>query len=659
MKKLLYTLCISAVFLAFGGAEAAETDAQEAAQSANSEPAEQEGAYAFPVIKPEIYVYGGYGFISTEGSERAAEYEYLHSSPAFGGELRMFSFPHRFHLDLNIKNKKDFFGDVTYMYKDVVRFRGISTSLFHNLENVRLIDLDPSTLSPGVDVRDADQKYGIRSGMNSVFLRFKTPDYPFHLYLDGSLIERNGSQQQRSLLGSGSFNNVVRASQSREIDMDTKNVTLGMNTHLGPVEIDLSHGEKRFSTDGDKVLYDFYSASAARAAGVFPHNMIPELKGSSNTIKLHTSYTGRLVGSATFSKIDRENTDSNVKADYFIGAGEISWMASPRLAVFLKYRHKEIDVDTPATVAITDRTNPLNSYIYPVEPAISSITDSAAAIVRYRPVSGVTVRAEYGFEDIRRTVSSEWDVPQSTQRNTLSLSTDIRVAKGVSLKARYAHKYIENPAYNYEPDNSDEGRMSVSWLPAPRLNTLLSYIVTREKRDDLRFTDTPDARNREVNRNRVLWTLTYLLMKDLSVTGSYSYMSDKTEQDIAFRDPAGVAQVDPFVPNTETMHNYGLDLTYLPKNNISLSTGVSYTISRGAFYPSDINLLQPVSIASFAQLKTKELACSLSGEYRFKGGFAAGVQYRYSNFDDVLDNPYDDVEDGRAHLILLTLSKRW
>jgi hypothetical protein len=25
----------------------------------------------------------------------------------------------------------------------------------------------------------------------------------------------------------------------------------------------------------------------------------------------------------------------------------------------------------------------------------------------------------------------------------------------------------------------------------------------------------------------------------------------------------------------------------------------------------------------------------------------------------VLDNPWDDVQDGRAHIVLLTLSKKW
>ncbi|MFI5296292.1 MAG: hypothetical protein ACHQ0Y_14865, partial [Thermodesulfovibrionales bacterium] len=213
------------------------------------------------------------------------------------------------------------------------------------------------------------------------------------------------------------------------------------------------------------------------------------------------------------------------------------------------------------------------------------------------------------------------------------------------------------PAYNTEPDHSDEGKVSVTWRPLPRLNATVSYSIISERRDDLLFTDTPNAHNRDVNRNRLMGSVTYLLFKDLSVTAVYAYMHDSTKQDIVFQNSVGAPQVDPFVPSTDLVHNYVLNLNYLPKNNVTVNTGVSYTVSSGQFSPSDPNLLLPVSIASFSQLKTKEIIYYLSGEYRFKGGWAAGLQYRYSNSDDAL--AYDDMTDGKTHIVLLTLSKRW
>lgn len=629
--------------------------------------AEERHIYKFPDIKPDASFYGGYRFVHLNGSPRAEEFEYLHNSISLGWDLKAFPFPHRLGLHIDVKNRKDYFGDVNYAFKDIVIFRGINRTSFHNLDNIRLIDLDTGTASPGVDVRDKDKEYGVKTGMNSVLLRLKMPDFPFHIYIDSSLTEKDGTQQQRSLSGSGYFNNLLRTSQSRDIDWKTENIIIGANSHLGPIEVDISHGEKRFDVSGDKVLSDTYTAATstpARAAGTYQHNLIPELKGSSNTIKLHTSYTGSLVASTTFSKIERENIDSGAKADYFIGAGEVVWMPLTKLIFFLKYRHKEADIDNPDNVTITDRSNPANTYAYQVKKSISSVTDSVSGLIRHKPISGLTLKAEYSYEDIRRKDAGEWDVPQSTQKNTASLSADIKIIKSLKLKAKYTHKNIHDPASNIEPDHSDEGRISVTWIPMPRLNTLVSYIVAREKRGDLHFLDENEqpvqgTENRDVNRDRLLGSITFLILKDLSLTTSYSYMHNKTKQDIVFSDTSGIAHVNSSVPNKDIANSYALDINYLPKNNISLAAGVNHTISRGIFYPSDDNLLQPVSIASFSELKTQETVYSVSGEYKFKGGFASGFQCRYSRFDDVLDNPNDDVQDGRAHIILLTMSKTW
>lgn len=631
-------------------------------------------AYAFPAIAPELSLSGGYRWTDVKGSRRVEEFEFLHDSVVLGGELRVFSFPHRLHLDLDFKNRKDYFGDLSYAYKDIVLFRGINRTLFHNLDNVMLIDLDHATASPGIAVKDGDEKYGVRFGMNSVFLRLKTPDFPFHVYLDGTLLDRDGTQQQRNMSGSGFFNEIVRASQKRDMDWRTRTVVIGANTHLGPVEVDVSHGEKRFDVKGDRVLFDSFGTAAdtsvtppviVRPGGVFPHNLIPELRGSSDTLKIHTSYTGSLVASATFSRVDRENEVSGAKADYFIGAGDVTWMPMPKLTFFLRYRHKEADIDNPGVVTITDISNPSNTATYMVRPSLSFITDVFSGTVRYRPVAGLTLRAEYSYEDIRRKNADEWKLPGSTQRNIASLSADLRILKGLNFKARYTRREISDPAYNTEPDRSDEGRMSISWIPVPGMNATVSYSVAREKRDTLHFIDfngnpIEGPRNRDVKRDRLLGSVTCLISKDLSLTTSYSYIHTRVEQDISFLSETFTSYpTDPSVPYRDTAHNYAVDLSYLPKNHVTLSAGVSHTVSRGTFSPAHQDLLEPVSIDAFSDLKIRETVYSASGEYRFKNGFALGLRYRYSNLKDVLENPHDDVNDGTAHMVLLTVSKRW
>ncbi|HWR58954.1 MAG TPA: MtrB/PioB family outer membrane beta-barrel protein [Thermodesulfovibrionales bacterium] len=659
MKRAFVTLwSLLFLIISFGDVLAQETEEIAA-----------EDTYKFPKIEPEVYVYGGYRFVGHSGDHRAEQYEYLYDSLSLGGELRVFSFPHRLHLDIDFRNGKDFFGDASYAYKDIVLFRGINRTLFHNLENINLIDLDPLTSSPGVDAGDGNERYGVKFGHTAGFLRFKVPDFPLHLYFDGTFVTKDGTEQLRSLGGSGYFNDIVRVSRKRNMDWQSNNIVFGTNTHLGPIEMDISHGEKRLEVKGDRVFFDAFRpaiglSGVVRSGGIFAHNPVPEFKSSSNTLKAHTSYTGALVASATFSNIDRENMNSGAKAEYFIGAGEVTWMPMPRLAVFAKYRHKEIDIENPGTATITDINNPSNTYVYLVRPSLSSTTDTASGTIRYRPLTGLTLLADYSYESIRRTNSDDWKLPESTTRNTVALSANLRIAKGLTLKARYKHKDIDSPAYNSEPDHSDEGRVSVSWTPAAGLNVMASYSVVEERRNDIRFTDlnfdlVEGPQNRNVKTNRFLGSVTFLILKDVSLTTSYTYIDSKTRQDLVFHSATFKYVTDSAVPNKDIAHNYAVDVSYMPKNNLNFNAGFSHTISKGSFFPGSVDLLEPVSIAAFSDLKLRESIYSVSGEYRFRNGFAVGLRYRYSKLDDVLENPYDDFKDGRVQIILMTISKKW
>lgn len=618
--------------------------------------------YLFPVIGPEISLSAGYRFVDLKGPARAEEYEYLHYSPYLSGDGLYFSFPHRLNVDIEFKNRKDYYSDISYSFKDLVFFRGISRSIFHNLDNIVPAAFDVMTGQPSTDIRDAGEVYGIRSGIHSIFLRFKAPDFPFHVYFDGRVIAREGIRQQVSLLGSGYINNLIVSTRTRDIDLRHNEIVIGTNSHLGPLEIDLSHGESRFNVKGDNVYYDLYSTSGLftplREAGVFPHNLIPEVKGSSNTLKVHTSYTGGIVASATLSRIEKENRYSGAKADYLIGSGEIMLMPMPMLTFFVKYRHRERDVDIPSTVSITDISNPLNSYTYIVRDAISSTSDSISGIVRYRPLKGLTLRAEYTFENIRRDFADLWGLPSSTEKGSLSISADMRVHRTVNIKARYTHKEVDGPAYSYEPERADEGRISIAWNPLQRVNAFAGYMISKERRNDIFFTNTNSLGSRDVQRDRIIGNLTFLIIDNLSLTTSYSYIQNRTTQDITMQtlSPSSGPLKDSMVPYKDVGRIYGLDVNYEPREDVTLSGGINYTISRGIFYPS---LSGFSDTQDLSELKVREVVYSFNGEYRIKERVSLGLKYRYTTIRDIVDNPNDDISNGRVHIILLTLTKRW
>lgn len=306
----------------------------------------------------------------------------------------------------------------------------------------------------------------------------------------------------------------------------------------------------------------------------------------------------------------------------------------------------------------------MNSYAYSVRPSVSSRTDTTSLTIRYRVFSFLTLRPEYTYENIDRKNADLWSLPTSTQRQTFSLSADSRIMRSLSLKAGYTHKEINNPAYNSEPDSSDEGRISISWIPQQRINTLLAYSLSNERRGHVSFLDqagntisSPDSR--DVLRDKVFGSISFILRENLSLTTSFADMQSKTKQDLSYRFSSAplITKIDPFVPYKENSQNYAIDISYAPQKNMNISTGASHTVSSAKFYPGAKDLLEPVSIASFSDLKTRETLYLLTGEYKFRGELKLGATYKFCTVKDALANPFDAFQNSTAHILMVTLSK--
>ena len=149
--------------------------------------------------------------------------------------------------------------------------------------------------------------------------------------------------------------------------------------------------------------------------------------------------------------------------------------------------------------------------------------------------------------------------------------------------------------------------------------------------------------------------VSYTLLNNLALTAGYAYMHDNVRQDIKLS-ATDSNYWDNLVPYKTTTRNYLFDLNYSPKKSINLSGGISHTVSQGTFYTSAPAL---DSLASYSALKVREITYNALGEYHFKSGVTAGLQYRYSTIKDMLGNSYDDVTDGRVSIVLLTISKKW
>ncbi|MDA8169808.1 MAG: MtrB/PioB family outer membrane beta-barrel protein [Nitrospiraceae bacterium] len=610
--------------------------------------------YKFPEITPKYSFGMGYAFTGLSGSERAMQYGYTHSSPTFGGSIIAFPFPNRIHLELDVLNKKDYFVDARYAYSDLVLFRYLGDSMFHNLQGIRLTDLDHLPGSPlGVSQEAPGYRYGVRASINHVYLRFKTPDYPLHLYTEGMLVKKEGDIQQIFLGGANDYSSIIRTSEIRKIDWRTIDGKVGINGHLGPVELDYSHSEKRFISEGQGIMsYDY-------GTGPLPHNVVPDLEGSTDTFRVHSSYTGKIVAAATVSKMERRNGQSNAKADYFIGDAQVRYLPVVPLVLVFKYRHDEKDEDTPDSLPAGFLGFAAFPGVTGIRNAVTAINDTVSGIAQYRVSGNLTLGTEVVYKETRREHAAEWDLPDRTREKTITLNATYRPVYALKLMAKYTHSDFDSPAYNYQPNRSDSGSLTAMWTPVAWASAFFSYELTDGKRDDLIYDQISSAsKNRRTRWDKFAGYVTVSVREDLTVTTSYSYWHNKVKQDLIYELDPGAAP-DLGVKYRDVAQNYSVSAAYTPKRQISLVADVSHTRGSGSFFPGIADAVSYPSISAFSVLDTTETVYSAGVRYRLPKETEIGASYSYTDYNG-FDNPLNPEDtSGTAHIILISLTKKW
>jgi len=609
-------------------------------------------------IVTEGFIGPAYNWVTQNGSARAGEYEYLKSSAGGDLHLEYDPLPQRFDLETHYLNQKDYFGDMDYAYRDVILINGVSRSLFHNLSHLSLGPDDLTTPSPSFTDLNPNDQYGLQTQINRASIRFKTPDFPFHLYADASTVERNGTIQQLFLRGfTGGLDKV---SQSRTIDWKSEEIRAGVNSHLGPVEVDYNHAQKTFDSGSGNVLFDVYPDFTA------PHNEVPDLKSSSDTVKLHTTLTGRVVAAVTYSSGEKKNQDSNVREDFRNTAGDLTLTPYGGLLLVLKYRHYDLSESNPDMVTV-----PGLGTAYNVRNAISSKKDVGTGVIRYRFNDQLTVKGEYTVESIERdtgddailsplqlapvptgTAPDSWDVAHRTTKTTEKLGITYRLMNKLSLRADYSAVQVENPAYAADPDQVNVAKVTATWTPTSRTIVLASYGGTRERRDDL--TAPLYGGSRRTDRDQVLGSLTYLIGNRSSITASYFYYRNKTRETLTFTDLNGLFNLEEGVPYGDTAQVFTLSVSHAVGEGVVLIADASKSYSNGQFRV-DGSVPGTTGIDTLSDMKVVEDIISAAAEVQFARNVGGEVRYQYRQYDDKIDS----TQDGRVHTTLATLFIKW
>jgi len=616
-----------------------------------------------PAYQGEGSFYLGFRWVDLDGSSRAAKYEDDDSSLVFGVDGMAFPLPHRYHLFGEYLSQDNYYVDAGYAYRDLVLFRNILVGVHHNLDHYNyLYTGQPPEII--YDDRNPGDEYSVDFVKNDLFLRLKTPDFPLHTFFRHHYVNREGSIEERFL--EGGFGNLVLTSESRDIDWESQGLSLGANSHLGPVEVEYEYFRTDFDPGAGWVLYDPYPASFGRPADTYPHNAYPETESYANSLRLHTSFTGQVTAAATLSNSEDSNTTSGTESETWRGAFDLRWLPDPVIGLFFKYRHRERDNDNPGQMTLTGFVNRIT---YPVRQPVSTRSDLFSFSTRYRPLARVNLIGNYDFEHRERSDLDDWQtLEEDTDIHRLGLVAHARPLDTLKLQAAYDYNHYVDPSYNTEPDNINKLRLSATYTPTTWLTALFDYCLSLTSRDDLLYKNSEpplllEGGERDGQTDRILGSLSFVLSEKASLTASWVYNRWEIEQDLAYAlwNTTGTGGTLPYydrgVSYTDSANTFGLSFYYQLRKDLSLTTDLVYTIAEGEYLPGYGVQGDPSVLSSFSYLETTETMLTVELAKRIMEDWEVGLRFEADFFDDRSSLSGSDQQDGELYITTISLKR--
>lgn len=652
-------------------------------------------AEEYPLIPPELTMFTGYSLVhlsdhplssfgsdsqssayagSTNGlrsgTSQASEYDYLRNSMVIGGRIEAFPLPQRFYFDANVESDDHWFGELRHSYTDVYQLRVLSRRFVHALDNLALYDLNSNIMATEVSRLDLGKEYSMGIDIDQFRLRLKTPNFPFHLYTEGEVIRRDGERQQLFFGHSAVSPASARVSKTMGVDQETTLVTLGANSHLRWIEADISHSWQQF--DSEVADRYHYLAFGAQAEGDYVHNALPALRTSKNTLKLHTTQTGKVVGTATLVDITRTNDTNDrydIEAERRLGHSDLLWTPLVNLAMGTKYRRQESTGSGPLIIA-----SPWNSAELPIKAGVEGSTETYAAFVRYRPMKAVTLKGQYSIEHRERDLDSAlaWHLAEEKDINTLDAGVSWRPRHEARVRVNYrlsdadVEPGLVPEIFNNDPERTHQVTADISYAPQATTTILIAALLKEDTADNLSalyhnfrtFNFVPvsasgvEATSYDAFWQRYLASITHACTPHLSVTASYVYSSMDTDRD--FSAVEGMSIVDTGYNNTQGYHAISLSSSWQVTERLSLDPAIDYTIATGDYTLTDTTLNDFLPLGDMAMADTKEWGVRLDGGYELGQGWKAGVVFRYVEF---IDKSFDNPATGDMYGALFKMTK--
>ena len=687
-------LAATLVFSLLAAAPATAVDADPPAPSPGVAAAEQPAALQADEREEEepleTLIHGnawlGSRFVDVDGNGgRAGDYDYLKSSPTGGLFLSSLGPQRKVVLDGALLNARDYFGDLSLDRKGNYRLHLRTDSLFHNLDNLRLFPAPFALAGTNIPVQqDAASRFGIRVEQDLAEVRYRPLRYPFHLNFGYWRLLREGDAQLRFAdheFGSSATVNRVIA-RGRRIDRQTHEGKAGFDTHLGPVDIVYLFQIRQFY-DSAAVQRDPFVARPTRAAGTLEHNVDPDSRFLSHTVKLHSSLSGGLVGAASYTYGKRDNLSrladtsgaGQSSATLHNVAGDLVYTPLAAFSLALKYRRQTVNLDNPAFITSAAAISPA-PQVFPftpvagvlsVRPSPDTERDQVSFIASYRPLKLLTLNGEYRGEFLHRSNTGPtpmlWNLPEETATHRGSLTLLSRPVKGVRLKAGYSYTTTDHPAYGSSAEESHNGELFVTYNTANAWGATAGYRTGREKNSRFSITTlsldatppVPVVLPRDKESHIASGSVWVTPCRSLTLTAGYNFLRTAVDQAVLISIVTpGIATASTFVSQA---HLYSLTAAYRLNEEVEFSLVGEQARTTAEFAPELVvnGSTDTGGIREISRLRTVENSLSARADYRFSRNLSCTLNYGVRAFDEK-DATF---RDGTVHTVAASVTAKW
>jgi hypothetical protein len=645
-------------------------------------------------------VESGYRFITPDGPSAAASpYGRLNSgvtggfsAGTVGSDLKLTASGNFLHVD-------DYHTELFFDYRGLVHSHIESTAMWHNLLRE---EVNPGT-SPSLKLRPLDQNavYGVRTAITQVDTRIRMGNNPIHLNIGYWELNREGYEQLR-------FSDYYRTNastvvtESNRVDRTTREGSVGLDAHLGVLDLSYGFRIRDFSNGAADPRDNFNNKAALTATdpgslipGIHAHDVIPDSRVTSHTIKLFSDLSGGLVGTASYNLTQRENSGGHGEAvpserpsDLIHSvAGDLVYTPSKRHSFALKYRHREIDRTTPAMLYYPYSRIPASPPEPPavytstpglllVRPASSSVRDTLTFSATFRPAPKVIYRLEYNAElESRDNVTNAQATPgslaevHSDQRQTHTgiASFYWKPVKGLKVNASYSYASSDNPAYGSSFSDRHVGKLLLTYANNGRWGATASYLAQYESGKNTAATVSPapvssydlPRQSRTGSGNASVW---FSPIERLTLTTNYSYLETDTDQSILFTNIITDASPQVVSNYRSSAHVYGIDAVYAVSEPLDIALAFQQVRSKSRFSVPDrsftlagaAGIFTTSGITDLTKLDSTETGVSARADWRINAMLGCSLDYSFRMYDSG-----QSLYDGSVHSTMLTLKARW